>query len=420
MKTTTNDKKGKNGSTLKHLILAVAVLAGSSSLLYAMVVTKVLPTTAGGGIKPKASSVVTEILDVSRFDFCQTTTFWNDSNQKVKPCAQHYSSDSDETSALYSGKTGINVGITMSICSSGSETLYITGCAKSAAGKDFKINKSFCVGPGTRVYHICGIESAQDFDDNFDIIKQIDWKITDKDRNVLFCGSSDNNIYHVPTSAPGSQFDTVLYVVCNAMAGKKYGGSSAVYAIWSAFSGLNVTCANGDTLHYWSLSDDGGRVTDKELLDPRHRSGQCSAWADFLVDCGQLAGADDYFKGEVTLVSTDGQMIFMKDQEWKDNGYNYGHKSYRYQEGKDWIPHDGDYSIPCQGRQTPVWQEFANHVIVYGSHKGKDWYWDPCYGNYSAGKAACLALENQEVDATFEEFKGGPGQPSELRLARQK
>ena len=111
------------------------------------------------------------------------------------------------------GKTGINVGITMSICSSGSETLYITGCAKSAAGKDFKINKSFCVGPGTRVYHICGIESAQDFDDNFDIIKQIDWKITDKDRNVLFCGSSDNNIYHVPTSAPEVN-STRCYMSC--------------------------------------------------------------------------------------------------------------------------------------------------------------------------------------------------------------
>jgi hypothetical protein len=290
---------------------------------------------------------------------------------------------------------------------------------RGVADNGFVLFKTFTFQKGKTTCDVSDITSNQTFTKNsFNIVKSIRWTISGSGGYSI---TTDNNIYYVPLGAPSNErIDTVLYVVCNAMKGEKYGCSSAACRIWGAFLGLNVTCANGDTLHYWSLSDDGDRVTDMELLNPAHRSGQCSAWADFLVDCGQLAGAGDYFKGEVSMVSTDGQMIFMKDQEWKDNGYNYGHKSYRYQEGKDWIPHDGDYSIPCQGRQTPVWQEFANHVIVYGSHNGKDWYWDPCYGNYSAGKAACLALENQEVDATFKEFNGGPNQPSKLRLARRK
>lgn len=139
-----------------------------------------------------------------------------------------------------------------------------------------------------------------------------------------------------------------------------------------------------------------------ELLNPSHRSGQCSAWAGFLIDCGKLAGAPDYYQTAIAATPSDNaDYIEIKNQGWGPGGaISYGHDPYYYKNKVNMTWHYNGYSIACQGNEQPVIQQFENHVIVFGLNGGL--YFDPCYGKFSI--SGVLDLENQEVDALCKKF----------------
>ena len=392
---------GKNGFTIKPIILAAAVLAGSMSLLYAMVVTATKPT-----IQPAAApktTTTTRTVSLTSLRFSQNTDFTDDYDTKVETGVQYWTPHA-KTSALYTkecGKVVVTAHLKISSAFSKDRSMSIRGVADNG----FILFKRFTFPKNKTTFDVCCIESDKKFGDKFDIIKSIAWTISGS--GTTCTATTDNNIYYLPPGTPSSSTereDTVMYVVCNAMKEKPYKDANAVYAVWGIFSGMNVICQDRThTLYYWKVSenenDDGERTTTMELLDPRHRSGQCSAWANFLIDCGNLAGANKYFKKQVTLIPNDGSpYIYMKNQGWnpaKDNGTFYGCDPYRYKNLIDFVKYSGGHSITCQGLRQPVFQAFANHVIVSGLHDSI--YWDPNYAKYGTN---ALEIENQEVDAT--------------------
>ncbi len=96
-------------------------------------------------------------------------------------------------------------------------------------------------------------------------------------------GMSSNRAYVTYQAPSGPLYETCLKIGCDAAAGTIASATpqAVVNSVWTGFSGLSVSRADGTQLKYWhggaaDATDSGGLIKDA--------NGQCGAWAALFVD----------------------------------------------------------------------------------------------------------------------------------------
>jgi hypothetical protein len=317
----------------------------------------------------------------------------------MSPGVQQWRSDGYKTSALFTQngqKAKINVFLTITPQLSSARAMTIQGKAKNDTGaQTYTFTKNFTFLPNQTTHTVTDIQASSAYDDKFDFIKEINWKITVAGGECDI-GTTDNNIYYVPDGVqPALHRDTILYVVCRNMDGKVYEDASALTQIWNEFSDRQIMCADRQTtLQYWGdAAQDGAREDTIPLL--KYRSGNCEAWSRLFRDCLKLAGKTSGVDIRGFEPQDNADFLYVKNMTWQTPQQDYGHGDFKYKLGTD-VSLGG--SIAGQGG-FPQLQYFPVHIFVKIDSK----YYDPSYDK-TANTAT--AAEDAVLDGIGKLFPG--------------
>jgi hypothetical protein len=227
----------------------------------------------------------------------------------------------------------------------------------------------------------------------------ITWKLsTDGGSNYFTVGESNNRVYVIGNTTPGSYYETVLDLGCgaadrvNMRDGNQSDQNCALEHIWSKFTGLSVHRVDGTLLTYYASY----RTNNYETADLlRDGDGQCGAWAKFFwatlvaqgvtgihyawlgPDSSTTDGATGFAVANWSFASagTSGDPDFPYLNTYAGSPINTAGTGYEwlYAEVTD------SSGIAGQGNANPK-SIFENHQMLKIWDGSKFTYYDPSYG----------------------------------------
>ena len=221
----------------------------------------------------------------------------------------------------------------------------------------------------------------------------LNWFQTPSDMARHAAGSSTNTLYvtrDVPTKSPLHW--TLLEVSCAAASGKTTIAELRTLSYGALQTRAIKRARDKHDLTYWNPQIPGASSTQLLLAAP-NGSGECGAWADFLIDMWKAHGDD---RGHKVIIAQDiiqfinnlpVALFLVKD--WRfDPPHPSNPRTFHYEFQNKCFETPG---VPGQNNPNPP-PHFANHFIVIADGK----FYDPSYG--SPVFSTKLEWENASID----------------------